>query len=401
MKKIVIAGGGISGLAARYFLSKAHPGAEIVLYEKGSRLGGCIESVDAPYFFERGPRTFKASRCPELLDLIKELGLEGELLPSTKEAGKRYLWKDQKLQKVGALLLPAWKSLLGEWCRPPFAGDETIGAFARRRFGDYVAETFFDPITLGVFAGDSEQLSVEACFPELKAMERTHGSITRALLKREKKKKPQGLFTLQGGIETLIDRLVEKGRGPIHLNHLLEGFEGDHTILALPAEGAKRFFEGDFEALRFFEGVGSVNLVVVNVVFSKKVFPKEGFGYLVPTKEKEKILGVVFDSSIFPAQNRGEESRFTVMLREGGEIEALEALQTHLGVSALPSSVHVKEYKGAVPQYGVGHLERVKAFEAHLAKYYPQVDCIGNYLRGPSVNACVAQGARLRIKKTQ
>ncbi len=400
MRKIVIAGGGISGLTARYFLSKKHPEAEIVLYEKGNRLGGCIESIDAPYFFERGPRTFKASRCPELLDLIKELDLEKNLLVSSKEGNKRYLWKDQKLQRAERLMLPAWKVFLREWRQPSFIGDETIGAFARRRFGDYIAETFFNPLALGIFAGDIEKLSVKTCFPELKAMEEEHGSLTRALLKK-KKKQPRGLFTLRGGIETLIDRLVEKGRGPIHLNHPLEKFEGDHTILALPAEGAKQLFQGDSEALNFFEAIESEKLTVVNVAFSKKVFRKEGFGYLIPTSEKEKALGVVFDSSIFPEQNWGKESRFTVMLREGGEKEALDALQRHLGICEAPSVIHVKKYGAVIPQYGVGHLERVEAFEAHLTKRYPQVHCIGNYLRGPSVNACVAQGARLRMKKTQ
>ena len=104
MEKIVIIGGGISGLTARYRLSKRYPRAEIVLYEKSSRIGGCIGSAEGPYFFESGPRTIKASRSRELLQLIEELDLQSEILYSSPHARKRFLCVNGKLRSLSSFI---------------------------------------------------------------------------------------------------------------------------------------------------------------------------------------------------------------------------------------------------------------------------------------------------------
>lgn len=396
MKKIIIAGGGISGLAARFYLSKKHPNAEIVLLEKSNRLGGCIESCTSPFFFERGPRTFKASRAEALLNLIDELGLSSEILYSSKQASRRFLWKGGKLQALSPfspLVLRLIPALLKEWRQPyPWDEDETIASFVSRRLGNYAAETFFDPLTLGIFAGDIHKLSISACFPELKAMERDYGSITRALFKKKRKKKKKGLFTLRKGLQTLIDRLVQQGRGEIHLNTPLTTInEKEQVILALSSQGMKGLFAEDAFAQEFLGSLEEVSLSVVNVAYSKDLLKKKGFGYLIPSSEKEKILGVVFDSAIFPFQNQtSDETRLTVMLRDGGIETALEGLQRHLGIESAPSEVHFKVWKNVIPQYEIGHLKRVQTFESHLKMNYPQVTCIGNYINGASLNHCVS-----------
>ncbi len=401
MKKIVIAGGGISGLTARYYLSKRYPTAEITLYEKSNRLGGCVESSQKPFFFERGPRTFKASRSEALLELIEGVGLSDQMIYSSKCANRRYLWKDGKLQRLhlfSPLMRPVIPFLLKEWRQPyPWEGDETIASFATRRFGKYAAETFFDPLALGIFAGDIHKLSISTCFPELKEMEMHYGSITKAFFKKKRKKKKRGLFTLRGGLQTLIDRLVEKGEGEIHLNTPLKSLDEEELILAVSAPAAKRLFEGDAKAQEFFNQIETANLTVVNVGFKENFLKYKGFGYLVPSSEKEKVLGVVFDSSIFPEQSRSGETRLTVMLKEGGVETALEGLHRHLGIQNDPTEVHIKEYASIIPQYGVGHLERVKAFEKHLNEKYSHITCVGNYFRGASINACVNQ-SRSRFK---
>ncbi|MCB1107285.1 MAG: protoporphyrinogen oxidase [Chlamydiia bacterium] len=389
MKKITIIGGGISGLVARYRLSQV-PDVEVTLYEKSERLGGCIESLQDPYFFEMGPRTIKASRSEDLLKLIQQLDLETEIIYSSKHAKKRYLWVDQKLQAIPSLLPPLLPALFNEWRRPALIdSDESIASFAKRRFGTYGAETFFDPLTRGIFGGDMNTLSISACFPELKALEQTYGSLTRALIKKKREKKPKGLFTLKGGLQTLVDRLVKRGKGKIHLSTPIEALPEGETVIALPVREGAKLFQDDQKALSFFKSVPTISLTVVNVAFKGETLVPQGFGYLVPSKERENILGVVFDSSIFPMQNREKETRLTVMLRDGGEREALFALKKHLSICKIPDRVHVKTYPYAVPQYCVGHLERVEAFEAHLKEHYPHITCIGNYLRGVSLNACV------------
>lgn len=401
MKKFTIIGGGISGLTARYVLSKRFPDAEIILHEKSGRLGGVIESLQSPFFFETGPRTIKASRSPELLELIDALGLNDQILMSSKEAKKRFIFKEGTLRSLPSLLPPLIPALLKEWQQPyPWEGDETIASFVKRRLGTYALETFFDPLTLGIFAGDTRTLSISACFPELKAMEKEYGSLTKAFFKREKKKGPKGLLSLKGGLQTLIDALAKQGRGGIHLQSSLEAFPEGETVLAVPTNAAAVFFKGDPAAESFFAGTPSASLTVINFAFEGKKKIPEGFGYLVPTKEEESILGVVFDSSIFPEQNQRGEIRLTVMMREGTKDEALSTLKRHLGITEAPKKVHCTHYPHAVPQYGVDHLERVAAFESHLKMHYPHVTCIGNYLRGVSLNACVKQTLALGCRKS-
>lgn len=396
MKKIVIAGGGITGLAARYYLSKKYPDAEIVLIEKSDRLGGCVESCAAPFFFERGPRTFKASRSEALLDLIDEMGLSDDILYSSEKAGRRFLWKGGKLHTLSPfspLFLPMIPALLKEWKKPDsLKEDETIASFVSRRLGSYAAETFFDPLALGIFAGDIHTLSMATCFPELKAMERNYGSLTHAFFMKKRKKKKKGLFTLRGGLQTLIDQLVKKGRGEIHLNtQLTEPSNEEALVLALSAQGAKELFSQDSIAQRFFDPIETANLTVVNVAYKKDLLKKKGFGYLVPSSENEDILGVVFDSAIFPSQNqKRDETRLTVMLRRGGAQAALRGLHRHLGIHTTPCEVHLKEWKSVIPQYSVGHLARAKAFKQHLKENYPRVACIGNYFYGASLNQCIS-----------
>jgi len=389
MKKITIIGGGLSGVYARYVLSREFQDAEIHLYEKSARLGGCIETLKSPYFFEKGPRTIKASRSLELLNLIRELDLESDVIYSDSSAKKRYLYVGGKLVSISSLIPRMIPSLLTEWKRPSFEGDETIDAFAKRRFGKYVSEMVFDPMTLGIFAGNSENLSVSACYPDLKKMEQTHGSLTRALFNRQKK--PKGLFTLKGGLEVLIERLIERGRGEIHLNAKIDKIPEEETVLAVSASQAQAFFKSDPEAQAFFNAISFMPLTVVNLAFKEKNLTPKGFGYLVPSKEKEEVLGVVFDSSIFPEQSIKGETRLSVMMRSGGEVEAISAIKRHLGIDFLPIAIHKKVYQEAVPQYLVGHLQRVKRFKDHLKKHYPNVKCIGNYLSGVSLNSCLTQ----------
>lgn len=389
MKKVIIAGGGISGLVARYRLSKKYPDAEIVLLEKSNRLGGNIETISDPYFFEVGPRTLKASRSGALLKLIDELGLSDKILYSSPSAKKRYILKEGKLRSLPKLLSPLIIPLLTEWKKPSFSGDETISSFVERRLGSYAAKTFFDPLTLGIFAGDMRELSVSACFPFLKEMETTYGSLTKGFFRRKKGKK--GLLTLEGGLQVLIDQLAQKGRGEILLNTPLDSLDHEALVLALPKEGAAHLFKGDSVARAFFGSIGSVPLTVVNIAYPKKQLKQEGFGYLVPSGEKEKVLGVVFDSSIFPAQSKEQETRLTVMLKEGGEEEALDAVKRHLKIGKKPLAISIKHYPHVVPQYRVGHLERVGAFQEHLKKNYPHITLGGNYLNGVSLNTCVEQ----------
>lgn len=441
---MIILGGGISGLSIRYFLSQYQPHLDITLLEKDNHLGGLIQSNNRQnFFFESGARTFKASKSHALLRLIQELGMEKELLVSRKEASGRYLWKDEKLQPLpkhplalfsSPLVRPLIPSLLKEWKQKSFVGDESIHSFVSRRLGAKAAKTLFDPMTLGIYAGDIEKLSVKSCFPALKKLEEEHGSITKGMLKKKKKSLlyPEGvssssLFTLKAGVGSLIEKLAEKGEGEIVFNALATNvhfketqveveaggktFTADHLFCALSAKGAEGLTKSwDANVATFFQNLEHVSLSVIHLGFNQKLLKQEGFGYLIPSIEREEILGVVFDSSAFPDQNMAKlETRLTVMM--GGAFhpehhlkdkdkrlkEALKGIQTHLGIIEKPAYTHVVDYPNGIPQFTVGHQERKEAFQKIARQKYPHVTFLGNYLDGVAVSDCVANAKELAL----
>jgi protoporphyrinogen/coproporphyrinogen III oxidase len=154
--------------------------------------------------------------------------------------------------------------------------------------------------------------------------------------------------------------------------------------------------------------IPTVSVAVVNFGFHKKVLAKKGFGYLIPSKEKEKILGVVWDSSIFPQQNHvPEETRLTVMLG-GAHMSNFDAysendfmqmakkgLEEHLSITSEPDICMIKIAKHSIPQYLVGHSERLKTIESLLSKIFPKLTLHGNSFYGISVNDCIANSKRI------
>jgi protoporphyrinogen/coproporphyrinogen III oxidase len=276
--------------------------------------------------------------------------------------------------------------------------DESIYDFTARRLGKRIANTLIDPIALGIFAGDIRKLSVQSCFPILTQWERERGSIVfGALLSRFKKKRgPAGLFTLQGGMKTLIGELALKSQAKIRL---------DTPALEIRSDGVQAsdaFYPADLivsalsgSSIGRLTGLwcdfAEADISLVHLAFEGDVLPKKGFGYLVPTWVKENLLGMVFDSAVFPQQSSSKETRVTLMMRRAPDLEeALDVMRRHLGVSQRPifSSVHLA--KGAIPEFHVGYGKRLGEFEKEAKKKFPSLILLGNYLRGASVDACIA-----------
>lgn len=365
----LIVGGGITGLSAAWFLLKQNPKAKITLLEKENRLGGWIRtSNEGGFLFEKGPRTFPYSRNPHLLELVRDLKLE--IISSEPAAAKRFILHKGHLRTPGSFMPMLIPYLIRElFIRPSKADDESIYDFAARRFSPKIAETFFDPLTLGIYSGDIRKLSIRACFPALYKWEREKGSVVRGLFSGPKSK-AKGLFTVKNGMETLIQELQKQLPIDIVLNCPVEKisehevtangktWQADRVISALPPQYANR------------------SIWVVNLAYDGDVLSKKGYGYLVPTQENESLLGVIFDSAIFPQQNRASETRLTAMLRPEEKEPfqaALNALERHLGIKAKP--VHTSTFlaKNAIPQFEVG--------------------C--TYTDGVSVDACIQKASKL------
>lgn len=315
--KILILGGGITGLSAAWFCHKKYPHAKMTLLEKSNRLGGWIQtSREEGFLFEKGPRTFLLGKCPYLLALMQELELEIITAPPQK----KYLLHQGQLRPLSYFLPQLLPHLLRQPFLKPAQPHETIYAFASRRFSHHIAETLFDPLTLGIYAGDIRKLSMRACFP--------HFSFKRS----------KGLFTLKQGMDTLIHELHKRLPIEIIFNCGSNHPPADLTINALPPPVPKK------------------SLWVVNIAFSGHVLTRTGYGYLIPTQEKESLLGMIFDSSIFPEQNKGTTCLTAMVRAEEKEplLATLSALNRHLGISAPPIYSSAFFAKEAIPQFEVG-----------------------------------------------
>ena len=437
-KQVTILGAGISGLTAAWYLSRTGLPLEITILEKSSRSGGWLHTDHTTGFhFEKGPRTFKVDKCPSTMRLVGELGLKEEVIWSEAKPHHRYLWLNGELHRfptnpVSFLLSPITKgfirALLTEWNKPSKIGDETVWEFALRRFNYDVARLFFDPLVIGIFGGDVRKISVRSCFPKLKSWEEEYGSVTKGFFAQMKEKKSlpkysqdvegvplSAIFSFRCGVEQLSQSLVNQIPAAIHYNseakEILaeenqivvntgkERYTSDFLFCALPVKETGQLFEKYVpEISKELIRIPSEGISVVNFGYDANVLPVQGFGYLTPTYAHEDILGVVFDSSVFSEHNRSvQETRLTIKLEDTGRDEqtyidsALRGIRRHLGISRMPHAISFKRAANAIPQYGVGHLEKMIEVKNCFRKKLPRCHLVGNYLNGVSVDLCIAR----------
>jgi len=450
MKRIIILGAGVSGLSLGWFLKRRF-GSRISLHilEKSHRAGGWIQSTRKEGFlFEQGPRSCRTRGSGvETLKLIEQLGLEDEVIVADPSAHYRYLLLNKKLRRLPTgplsfLFAPLMWGVVPAFIRDLFVRrskeeDESIYHFIKRRFGSSMAEKFIDPLTTGIYAGDIQKLSIKSCFRLLHEFEQQGGSVVRGMLKKRKNRKHTSskfvqeikrasIFSLKGGMEDLTEELsyrlddnivYSSEVKAIHCTPMrtaveLENgtaFEADHIFSTMPAHSLAPLFQNVHEEItKHLLGIPSVSIATVNLGYHNKALKKKGFGYLIPSKEKEDILGAVWDSSVFPQQNQlREETRLTVMIggahmadfetySEDDFLEiATSAVQRHLGIQITPNASLVKVSRQAIPQYLVGHSSRVSKIEDILSRVFPKLTLHGSSFHGVSVNDCIANSKRL------
>lgn len=406
---MVILGAGISGLVAAYELLKNGSPFEVVIIEQKARAGGWMETDHASgFFFENGPRTFLASRSPALQALCTALGIK--FIASDPQGHGRWLWMEGKLHKTPIWSWDFLKALVTEWRVPTKSEDETVWEFATRRFNSTVASHVFDPMCLGIHAGDMKQLSIQACFPLLKEWETKYGSVTRGLLNRKRSKGPyligfkEGVSSLVARLQEEIERLggrfffqeniqvIEMSEAGVTVQTDKASFEGEACISALPCQVLGKLLVSELLEIPL------AGATVVNLGYDQKVLKHAGFGYIVSSQENSDVLGVMFNSNAFPQQNHlEEETRLTVMLRGANFTEkeaverSLQALKRHLGIEVTPKVAKVVVAKDAFPQMGVGYQAWIKEVEAKLRERFPRLHLVGNYLSGVGVNDCIAR----------
>jgi oxygen-dependent protoporphyrinogen oxidase len=441
-KRIVILGGGISGLSLAWELKKKLlPSVKVTVLEKNERPGGWIHTIKKEGFlFELGTRSLRTTGNKELLLLVKELELLPQILTPSGNARRRYLWHKEKLQIVPDNIFSLWTTPLGRilffaLLKEPFApkgpDEESIRSFFYRRLGKTFTTVFIDPLITGIYAGSIDSLSFQACFPEFDIWEKKHGSLLAGFLKRKRTVKPtelkkQQIFTFKEGLSTLPKTLAKKLHPHIQWNqkvlrikkdkdHYLikstrECLEADIIISTLPLHVNQEILQPFFQTteIPFFLRTPSTSIALVCLGWRESILSIPGFGYLISGMENEEILGAVFDSNIFPEQNsHPQETRLTVMIGGAKQSEnvqlsedalitiAIKAIYHHLKIDKPPSIAYVYKAHKAIPQYTLGHEKRIQHFLEKMKTLAPFLYFTGNFLHGVSVGDCVKQANHL------
>ncbi len=452
MKRIAIVGGGISGLSAAYALEKKRRGGEVdyVLYETSPRLGGVLvtEHVDG-CLIEAGPDSFLTEK-PWASELCQELGLGDQLIGSNDADRKTYIlirgrlveMPDGLMFMVPTKILPTIFSPLfslktklrmaREWFHPPHTakGDETVASMVERHYGPEMVDRLADPLLSGVYGGEASQLSVRAVLSRFADMEAKHGSLGRAMhAARKNAPKPNGaprpLFTsLKEGMQQMVDALVQRLDGdalttgaPVQavtregggwiVSAGLQSDQFDAVILAVSTQVAASLLRMSGPVLAAeLGGVNYSSSVTVALGYDQRVRGSlpPGFGFLVPRSEGKRMLAATFVHNKFP--HRAPDHRAILRCFLGGardeqilassddEIVRIvrEELNQILHLTAEPLFARVFKWRGAMAQYGVGHLERLQRIEA-LRQKLPGLALAGNGYNGIGVPDCVRSGS--------
>lgn len=415
MKRVVVVGGGIAGLAAAYELSRG--GVAVTVVER-DRLGGVIVSRrDSGYLLEGGPDSFLVGPKPWAKELCEELGLGDRLI--TPRTRRVFVLSDGELHELpegvfltvptkwgpffstglltlGGKLRAAMDLFLP---RGPEVEDESIGSFVRRRFGRQVLEKLAEPIMAGIYVAPADDLSLRATFPRFADLERHHRSLIKALRKMPP---PSGnlspFMSLRGGMTELVDALVRAmpdvtfltGREVVGLEpgwkvRLDDGvLEADEVVLAVPAHAAARLWPG-------IPPVRYVSTATVSLAYPKSR-ELDGSGFVIPRSEKRQILACTWTSSKLEGRAPDDVLLVRCFFKDlEGDLPARAAaeLREILGLEGPPLRSWVWTWPDRNPVYEVGHLARMKEFESRLPS---GLHLAGSGFHGAGIPDCVRDG---------
>jgi oxygen-dependent protoporphyrinogen oxidase len=432
-KNVAVIGAGISGLCSAYWLNKK--GYDVHVFEKTGRVGGSIITLkESGYLIDLGPNS--ALETSDILrELIGELGLEEQKIYGNEAANNRYIVRDGKLFpipmgpfkfiKTKLFSTKAKLRLLKEpFIKPGDGNDLSLADFVRYRLGEEFLNYAINPFVAGVYAGDPENLSTQAAFPKLYALEQKYGSFIKGAIKGSRERKKRGevakdrakLFSFIDGMQVFPDTLAAKlkdnikfGAGIESLKKHPSGYEltithnnqiesriYDIVILSTPAKNLSQILSGiaSAEAKR----IAGIEYPPVAVVFmgfkNEKILRNlDGFGFLIPKIEKRQILGSIWSSNIFPGRAPEGFDAFTTFVGgsrqpENGILEdaplteiVLKDLNDLIGLNGPPDFVKIKKWPRAIPQYTMGYPQIQKMFN-DLEERFKGLFFAGNFRRG-------------------
>lgn len=455
IKKVVVVGGGITGLTTAFYLQKVAREnklpLEVKLIEASHRLGGKMQTVVQDGFtIERGPDSFLA-RKQSMSRLVKAVGMEDKLISNT--AGKSYVLVNQRLYPMpggsimgiptqiapflttGLFSMPGKLRAAADFILPKSNAkeDQGLGEFFRRRLGDEVVENLIEPLLSGIYAGDIDQLSLMSTFPQFYQVEQKYRSLILGMRKSTPPppkntgdvKKDKGIFlTLTTGLQSLADRMEEclephsvlKGfkvekvvkrkndKYELELNNG-ETLNADSIVVCVGHHIAQSMFS-QYEFLDEFKEMPATSVATVAMAFSKEAIIKDidGTGFVVSRNSDFSITACTWTHKKWPhSAPKGKALLRCYVGRAGDEAIVdlsddqitkivLDDLNKTMNITMEPDFSIVTRWKDSMPQYTVGHKKRIENAKNAMEMEFPGVFLAGSSYEGIGLPDCVDQG---------
>ena len=448
---VTVVGGGISGLAAAWYMRRS--GLSVRVLERGSAPGGTIGTIeDGGWRIEKGPNS-ALETTPLFGEMFEALGITADRIYADPAADRRYILRGGRLHALpmspGAFIAsPLWTArgklrLLKEPLVGRAAAEESVAGFVARRLGREFLDYAINPFVAGVYAGDPERLSVRAAFPKLYALEARYGGLVRGMIggarerraRAEKAKDRAKMFSFRTGMQALPRALaaalgdaVDLGAEADRVESSADGFTVRYkrlgracalrsraAVVAVPAYAAGGLVS------RIAPGAGAL-LGAIPYPPVTEVFlgyprgaigrPLDGFGYLVPEKEQRSTLGTIWSSALFPG--RAPEGHAALTTFVGGSrqpsLAALDDdaltravtadLRAVMGLRGEPVYRRIFRWERAIPQYAIGHLDLMGKL-SECEERVPGLFFCGNYRGGIALGDCLmsAEALSRRIRE--
>ena len=454
-RQVAVIGAGIAGLAAAHRLHELNPSLSIQLFEASLRPGGALQTRHHDGFLiERGADNF-ITNVPWALNLCRRLEIDDQLITTRPQHRGAYVVRQGRLRRIPAgfqmvaprrlrsVLTSPLLSVAGRLrlvCEPLIpartdTADETVAEFAQRRLGKEAYRWLVEPLVAGIYTADAQHLSALASIPQFVAMERTHGSLWRGA--RQAAACPgqdptsggarYALFqTFRNGLSVLVDSLVSRlPTGTLLVNTPVtaltqnqqrwqvkvasgelspQGFDG--IVVALSAVDAGRLLHPVDDILADeLISIRYASSVVVTLGFRRNQIAKnlDAFGIVVPAAEKRTTLAVSF-SSVKYEQRAPDDCELLRVFLGGARHEevhelpdshlrklALDELQSFIGIQGSPQICEITRWSHAMPQYQLGHVERIATIEQRITQL-PHLQLAGNAYHGVGIPHCIRSG---------
>ena len=448
-RKVVVIGGGITGLTAAYYLQqevkKQSLPIEVLLVEAGTRLGGKIQTlIRDKFIIEKGPDSFYDCKL-NAFKLAQELGMEKELVHNTSGnwfvLTRNQLFPVPRKFKMAPFMTTSLFSLIGKLRaaadivlpKSKEYEDQAVGTFFRRRFGDEVVENLIEPLLSGIYAGDIDELSLMSTLPQFYQIEQKYGSLMRGMKKSEmftlrRKKNDQfeevgQFFTFKKGLYSLVERIEaslneesilkgtkvtrvvkENQRYILSLNDVSH-MSADAIVVAVPHTAACSIFS-DYPFFDPLKGLSSTSIATVTMAFDESAVKQDiaGIGFRITRNSDSSLTACTWTHKKWPHTAPpgkvllrcyvGRSNYETIVDLSDDEITniVLEDINKMINFTSEPSFTVVSRWKKAIPQYTVGHRQRVEAIKSEIEKKLPGVFLCGSSYEGISMPECIEQG---------